>query len=384
MGMLRKRYDALVEIGSLYSDSAQASVVSYYDALLQMHDERLLIKNKTLLDRLFSKHKRKKKNLLKGLYVYGDVGRGKTMLMDLFFSFLPDGCKRRVHFNDFMHDVHDRIKKHHKDHNLTKEGQTRQWNLFDDLATTLVKEAYILCLDEFTVTDIADAMILDRLFVALFRKGVVFVSTSNVAPDELYRDGLNRQCFLPFISVLKEHVNIVSLDVLTDYRRKKKIARQVTYIAPLNEKADEHMDTVWTAVTGLFGETSVDITVHGHVVKVPRSSGSVARFYFSDLCSKPLSACDYIALVAQYRTFFIDHVPLLDDTCRNETKRFILLIDTLYDHHVRLFISADARPDQLYRGHIQTTETFEFKRTASRLFDMQSSDYLQRWTMGDS
>jgi len=379
MGMIRERYDALVRQGEICEDPAQLAMVARYDALLLALAQNRQRRNGSVFHRLFSRRKAEQ-HAVKGLYIYGEVGRGKTMLMDLFFSCLPEGDKRRAHFNDFMNDVHDRIKAHRQ---ALERGETKQDNPFPDVAAALAREAHIVCFDEFAVTDIADAMILSRLFTALFQKGVVLVATSNVAPQELYRDGLNRQLFLPFITTLQNHVEVINLDAPTDYRLEK-AGRQPVYVTPLNGEADAHMDTQWARATeGAADVSPATLSVRGRVVDIPLATGSAARFDFSDLCSKPLSAYDYIALAARYRTFFVDHVPVLDDTRRHEAKRFILLIDTLYDHHVRLFMSAAARPDKLYTGRMQTAETFEFERTVSRLFEMQSDEYLRDWTSDD-
>ncbi|RCL03234.1 MAG: cell division protein ZapE [Candidatus Tokpelaia sp. JSC189] len=377
MGMVRERYDALVTRGEISEDPGQIAVIARYDMLLEVLHRKKISCKSSLLGWFFSKH-RQEQPIIKGLYIHGEVGRGKTMLMDLFFSCLPRTSKRRVHFNDFMNDVHNRINVYRQ---TLRDGRTGQENPFPDLAVELANEAHILCFDEFTVTDIADAMILSRLFTALFKEGVVLIATSNVAPDDLYLNGLNRQLFLPFIDTLEQHVDQINLDVLVDYRLRKSKGQSV-YTAPLGKTADARMDAAWENIKSGLVEKSIELDVRGHVVRVPRTIETAARFDFSDLCSKPLAAFDYMALAARYRTFFIDHVPALDDTRRNETKRFILLIDTLYDHHVRLFMSAEAWPDKLYTGYIKTVETFEFKRTTSRLFEMQSKDYLQTWASG--
>jgi len=378
MGMVQEHYDRLVKREEITEDPAQNAMVARYDELLQALYEQQPSRKKGFFNRFFSR-RGQAGDFIKGLYVYGEVGRGKTMLLDMFFSCLPEGGKRRVHFNEFMNDVHDRIEAHRQ---VPDRDRRRQDNLFPDLAAALAEEAHILCFDEFTVTDIADAMILARLFTALFREGMVLVATSNVAPDDLYKDGLNHQLFLPFIHTLKQHVDVVNLDASTDYRLEK-AGRQPVYMTPAGGRSDEHMDAAWASVTnGVKGEAA-EFMVRGHKVIVPCATGSIARFDFADLCCKPLSAFDYMELSVCYRTFFIDHVPVLDDTLRNETKRFILLIDTLYDHRARLFMSAVTRPDKLYQGRMKTTETFEFERTVSRLFEMQSEDYLRDWASGD-
>ncbi len=314
--------------------------------------------------------------LFQGLYIYGEVGRGKTMLMDLFFSCLPQQRKKRAHFNDFMADVHERINIYRQESIHAKAGQ--QDNPILAVAEDLAREAQVICFDEFTVTDIADAMVLGRLVSALFYKGVFFVATSNVVPDNLYYNGLNRELFLPFIQVLKAHVRVINLDARTDYRLEKSNLQHV-YITPLGEQANECMDKAWTLVLQGQKETSDELPIRKRFVHVPRTGAGCARFDYKDLCAKPLAAAEYLALGEHYHTIFIDNVPVMDDTCRNETKRFILLIDVLYERHIRLFMSAAVKLKDLYKGHAQTTETFEFQRTQSRLFEMQSQDYLKAW-----
>lgn len=378
MGLVHERYQKLVAGGEITQDPVQLDIAARFDALLAAINEKRLAHKRSPLGWLFGKSRQGRKSI-RGLYIYGEVGRGKTMLMDLFFSCLPEGDKKRVHFNDFLNDVHNRVNAYRQ---ALSRGRTKEDDPFPSVAADLAREARILCFDEFTVTDIADAMILYRLFAALFKQGVVLVATSNVAPDNLYRDGLNRQLFLPFIDILKHCVTVVNLDAPTDYRLEK-AGRQPVYQSPLGAAADKAMNMAWAAITKAAAVKGTDISVRGRKVAIPQAAGDAARFSFADLCSKPLAAFDYMAIVEQYRTIFVDNVPVLDDDRRNETKRFILLIDTLYDHHARLFISAAATPDKLYQGRLKTTETFEFERTASRLFEMQSEEYLQVWAEGD-
>ncbi len=236
----------------------------------------------------------------------------------------------------------------------------------------------MLCFDEFSVTDIADAMVLGRLISALFDQGVLFVATSNVAPDNLYYNGLNRELFLPFVQVLKAHVRVINLDAKTDYRLEKSNLQHV-YVTPLGLEANERMDQAWALVLQGHKEMPDELSIRGRLIHIPRSGAGCARFDYQDLCVKPLAAAEYLALGERYHTIFVDNVPVMDDTCRNETKRFILLIDILYERHIRLFMSAAAGFEDLYKGHAQTTETFEFQRTQSRLFEMQSQDYLKIW-----
>jgi cell division protein ZapE len=297
------------------------------------------------------------------------------MLMDQFFDVLPVRRKRRIHFNAFMADAHDRIQKHRA---ARKNGTTKGDDPIPPVARALAEEAWVLCFDEFTVTDIADAMILSRLFSALFANGVVLVATSNVAPDDLYRDGLNRQLFLPFVSMLKRHAKVISLDSETDHRMEK-LNRMPVYMTPLSAETDRKMDEAWRAVTrGVLAEPA-SLTVKGRQVAVPLAAGEAARFNFADLCDAPLGARDYLAIVAHYSTVFIDRIPVLDQTRRNPAKRFILLIDTLYDRRARLIASAEVPPQELYQGRPGVTEAFEFDRTVSRLIEMQSREWLDEW-----
>ena len=368
---VRERYIALVDAGDVDSDPAQLELTDRYDRLIEEICTKRLQRKSSALGWLFGKRK-SSDTIIKGLYVHGEVGRGKTMLMDMFFSLLPVERKRRAHFNDFMADVHDRINAHRQ---ALKRGETRQEDPIPPVAEALAKQAWVLCFDEFTVTDIADAMILSRLFTALFAQGVVLVATSNVAPDNLYRDGLNRQLFLPFIALLKQYVDVINLDSRTDYRLEK-LDRQPVYLTPLGAETSKRMDAAWTATKAGVAERADAVVIKGRTIPVPHSVPGAARFSFADLCSQPLGANDYLALAARYQNFVIDDVPILDYARRNEAKRFILLIDVLYDHHARLVMSAETTPEKLYEAR-KGTEAFEFDRTASRLFEMQSAEYLE-------
>lgn len=368
-----QRYAHAVELGTLTADPAQEPVVQALDRLIDEISTKRLAHKSSALGWLFAKS-RASQAAVKGLYIHGGVGRGKTMLMDWFFEMAPVRRKRRVHFNAFMADVHDRIQKHRQ---ARKDGTVREDDPIPPVARALADEAWILCFDEFSVTDIADAMILSRLFSALFANGVVLVATSNVAPDDLYRDGLNRQLFMPFVALLKRHARVISLETPTDYRMEK-LNRMPVYMTPLVPDTDRRMDEAWQTVTRGRPAEPATVAVKGRKVAVPLASGDAARFGFADLCEKPLAARDYLAIVDRYSTVFIDHVPVLAEGRRNEAKRFILLIDTLYDRRARLFVSAEAPPQDLYQGK-QGTEVFEFDRTVSRLVEMQSREWLDGW-----
>ncbi|WP_025031493.1 cell division protein ZapE [Nitratireductor aquibiodomus] len=367
-----QRYGHMVETGRIAHDPAQEKIAAALDRLIADISDKRLARKSSALGWLFAK-RNKTREPVRGLYVHGGVGRGKTMLMDLFHELVPVEHKRRAHFNDFMADVHDRIGQHRA---ALKAGETQETDPIPPVAAALAKEAWVLCFDEFTVTDIADAMILSRLFSALFDQGVVLVATSNVAPDDLYRDGLNRGLFLPFVGILKQHTRILELDIDTDYRMRK-LNRIPVYMTPDDASAKEQMDEAWETVVDGRPVEPAALTVKGRTVPVPQASGSAARFSFSDLCEKPLGARDYLAIAGAFDTIFIDHVPTMDLRRRNEAKRFILLIDTLYDAEARLFLSAEAAPDALYTA-ANGTEAFEFDRTVSRLIEMQSRDWLER------
>ncbi|RWC08785.1 MAG: cell division protein ZapE [Mesorhizobium sp.] len=367
---VRQRYDHLVQSGAVERDPAQERIVAALDRLTEEISAKRLAHKSSALGWLFAA-KRQPREPVKGLYIHGGVGRGKTMLMDMFFELLPVRRKRRVHFNDFMADVQDRIQKHRQ---ARKNGDVKEDDPIPPVARALADEAWVLCFDEFSVADIADAMILSRLFSALFASGVVLVATSNVAPENLYRDGLNRQLFLPFISLLERNAHVMTLDAEKDYRQEK-LSRQPVYATPDDASADRALDAAWEAMTHGQPAGEVTLTLKGRQLVVPRAAGDAARFSFADLCEKPLGARDYLAIAGRFSTVFIDHVPVLGEGKRNEAKRFILLIDTLYDHHMRLVMSAAAPPQGLYTAK-RGNEVFEFERTASRLVEMQSREWL--------
>lgn len=359
----------LIEDGTIARDPAQAVIAAKLDRVLDDIVSRRMASKTSALGWLFAKRVEK----VEGLYIHGDVGRGKTMLMDLFFDRVPEEAKRRVHFNDFMADVHDRIAAHRS---AVKNGDAKGDDPIPPVAAALASQAWVLCFDEFAVTDIADAMILSRLFSALFASGVVLVATSNVAPENLYRDGLNRALFLPFIDILKAHAQIAALDAYKDYRLEQ-LSHMPVYLSPLGPDASRGMDAAWAAASAGRDEMAAVLTVKGREIRVPRAAGTAARFAFDDLCAKPLAARDYLALADRFDTFLIDEVPVMDKRTRNEAKRFILLVDTLYDKKRKLILSAAASPDGLY---LETTgtEAFEFKRTASRLVEMQSEAWDEK------
>ena len=307
----------------------------------------------------------------RGIYLHGAVGRGKTMLMDLFYGAAEVQKKRRAHFHAFMADVHARLHLRRQAH---KRGEVAGDDPIAPVAAELAREASLLCFDEFAVRDIADAMILGRLFTALFSEGVVVVATSNVAPDDLYQGGLNRALFLPFVALFKEQLEIVELDARADYRLEK-LVRAPVYYTPLGPKADAALDAAFLALTGARQGRPVEIALLGRVLDVPEAIGGVARFDFDRLCRRPLGSPDYLEIAERFHTLFVDRIPVLAPAERNEARRFVILIDALYDMRVKLIASAAAEPEALY-PRADGVEAFEFARAASRLFEMRSDGYL--------
>ena len=362
-------YARLVAAGEIEDDPAQRALVAKFDALNAMLAARRLARKSSSLGWLFGK-RAAQGSAPRGLYVHGEVGRGKTMLMDLFFAGAASERKRRAHFNDFMADVHARV---HRVREAIKTGAIKGNDPIPIVAREIADETDLICFDEFTVTDIADAMILGRLFTQLFERGVVMVATSNVAPDDLYRGGLNRDHFLPFLALLKQRVEVVRLGARTDYRQEKTDRLRV-YLTPLGPASDAAMDEAWARLTDGAPSAPTTLSVLGRDVVVPRAAGGVARFGFADLCARPLGASDFLAIAHAFDTVLIDRIPIMDAAMRNEAKRFITLIDALYDGRVKLVVSAADEPERLYRGETGT-EAFEFARTASRLTEMRSQDY---------
>jgi cell division protein ZapE len=306
-----------------------------------------------------------------GLYFWGDVGRGKTMLMDLFFAAAPATKKRRVHFHEFMAEVHERIQ--HFRHQL-KYGEVSGVDPIQLAAREISQETTLLCFDEFIVTDIADAMILGRLFEKLFELGLILVATSNVPPFELYKDGLNRSLFIPFIRMIEEKLEVVHLDARTDFRLEKLGGVKVWHV-PADAKARAEIDTTWLRLAGPGGGLPMELPHLGRAIHIPKTGGGAARFTFGDLCLKPLGSSDFVHIARSFHTLIVEDIPVIASEQRNEAKRFILLIDTLYDNSVKLIASAAAEPDRLYLG-TEGFENFEFHRTASRLIEMRSTAYL--------
>ena len=365
------QYTAGVAVGKVERDPAQLAVVDRLARLEGDIIEHRLARKSSSLGWLFARDK--KQTLLKGLYIYGEVGRGKTMLMDLFYEASPVQRRRRAHFHEFMIDVHERV---HGLRQKMKVGEYAGEDPIELVAKDLAREAWLLCFDEFHVTDIADAMILGRLFAQLFTRGVVVVATSNVAPVDLYKDGLNRALFVPFIDMLEAHMDIVRLASRTDFRLEKLAGLPVWYV-PGDEAADAALDDAWRRLARENDGAAQELALKGRTIHVPRAAMGVARFSFHDLCEQPLAAADYLRIAHEYHTIILDHIPVMTFDNRNAAKRFIILIDTLYDMNVKLIASAAAEPDALYRAD-EGYEAQEFQRAASRLIEMRSEEYLAR------
>ena len=303
-----------------------------------------------------------------GLYLCGGVGRGKSMLMDLFFAAVGLDRKRRVHFHAFMLEIHQRLHRWRQ--------QTRHEGDDDDpiarVAAEIAAEAWLLCFDEFQVTNVADAVVLGRLLDALFQRGVVMVATSNTAPEELYAGGLQRELFLPAIDLINDRLDVLELAGELDYRRRI-LTRMAVYFTPLGEAASDALRDAFRELTEGAEAGPEELIVQGRRLTVPRAARGVARSTFVELCERPLGPADYLALATHFHTLILDGVPRLDPERRNEARRFITLIDALYEHRAKLICAAAAEPEQIYSlgDHAR-----EFRRTASRLHEMQSEAYL--------
>jgi len=304
-----------------------------------------------------------------GLYIHGDVGRGKSMLMDLFFDTAPLPRKRRVHFHAFMQEVHAEIFRFRKRPEKDRDGD----DPLPPLAKKIAKDAWLLCFDEFQVTDVADAMILGRLFQKLFDRGVVVVATSNRVPDDLYAGGLNRQLFLPFIAMLKERLDVFVLEGEVDYRLARLRGRPV-YHHPLGPEAEAKLDQAFHDLTDGTPPEPEELDIQGRKLTLSRVAKGAVRADFEELCARPLGPGDYLAIADRYHSLVLSGIPELGPEKRNEAKRFVTLIDALYEAKVKLVCSAATAPDDIYP---KGDGSFEFHRTVSRLMEMQSAEYLE-------
>lgn len=353
------RYQRLIENCQIGRDPAQAALVGELQELFQEILEREE-KGRGLV-RLFGR--RKAKTRAHGLYIWGGVGRGKSMAMDLFYEALPTLKKRRVHFHAFMLEVHAAIHQFRKD---DPDGDH-----LAEAAKQISGQVSVLCFDEFQVEDIGDAMILARLFAFLFSEGMVVVFTSNTPPENLYAGGLQRDRFLPFIALLTREVEVFHLDADRDYRTQRINALRATYYTPLGPDADQFLSQAFGELSNYAVARPGALNVKGHVIDIPAQWGEIAWFSFADLCGKPLGAEDYLQLAKIYRTFIIGNIPQLTPDLLNEAKRFIHLIDVLYEAKAFLICSAEALPDKLFTK----TDKLPYERTVSRIKEMMSEDY---------
>ncbi len=382
-------YQILMQEGELKPDPDQARAVAELERLHRELTNYPEIKinsnpfpiNTRWLSRFF-KQSGNSKNSPKGIYLHGGVGRGKSMLMDLFYSVAPLKSKRRVHFHEFMLDIHARLENWHSI--SAKERIQRGSRANDDdpipaVARQIANEATLLCFDELQITDIADAMVVSRLFENLFNYGVIVVATSNRVPDELYKNGLNRQRFIPFIERINEVLKIVPLDGPTDYRYDRlKGAR--TYFYPVNEETTTKLSETFFRLTDRRVEDRAkvpneELNVQGRLLFVPKAARGVAVFSFKRLCANPLGSADYLAIARTYHTVIMVAIPQLTEENSDEAIRFVTFIDALYEHCVKFLCSAAVPPQSLYTSG---DGSFEFDRTVSRLMEMQSEDYLTK------
>jgi cell division protein ZapE len=366
----KSRYAAKIASGEIEPDAAQAALVEDLAQLERALAQQNPARKSSSFAWLFGA-RAVPAQPVKGLYIWGEVGRGKTMLMDLFFAAAPVASKRRVHFHEFMAEVHERI---HVVRQQIKAGTIKDRDPIALVAAAIAQESWLLCFDEFHVTDIADAMILGRLFAHLFDLGVVVVATSNVPPQELYREGLSRDLFVPFIALIEERMKLVQLAARTDFRLEKLGGAAVWHV-PADAASARALDAIWTRLTAGQAGQEQRLVIKGHAVLVPKAAMGVARFGFHDLCEQPLAGADYLKIAHDFHTVLLDRIPVMDFARRNEAKRFIILIDTFYDNAVKLVASAAAEPSTLYTGQ-DGYEAYEFRRTASRLIEMRTLSYL--------
>lgn len=347
-----------IDSGALQRDYAQIEAAKALDVLLLRLEERL---EPNFLSAIL----RRRPKPIKGLYLWGGVGRGKSMLMDWFFDAAPMKAKQRVHFHAFMLDIHARI-------NLRRKKNDNDGDPIVPVAKEIAKEAELLCFDEFHVTDITDAMILSRLFDALWAEDIIVVATSNRAPDGLYEHGLNRQLFEPFIDRMPTHLIIHEFTGVNDHRLRQLEAAPV-YYTPLGPDADAGVEAAWQRLIGGACPRETVLTVQGRELILPHTAAGTARTNFACLCDNNLGAADYLRLAHAFQTLILENVPQMGPESRNQAKRFVTLIDALYETRTKLVMSAQTEPLDLYPSG---DGSFEFARTASRLIEMRSQGYL--------
>lgn len=362
------RYEALLASGDVNPDPAQRDAI---EKLQVMHDQLDGYQPASLKSGWagrFGFGKRAPLEAPLGLYIHGAVGRGKSMLMDLFFDGARVERKRRVHFHEFMQEAHELIHEWRQSNKVSKTAEPIR-----PTAARLADKNWLLCFDEFEVRDIADAMIVSRLFHAMFELGVVVVATSNRHPNDLYKDGLQRDLFLPFIAILQKRLRVLHLAEGRDYRLDRLKGMSV-YHMPGGPEANRSLDLAFEDLTDGRPGKPERLEFRGREILVPKADGAVARFGFSDLCEAPLGPGDFLEIARRYRSILISDVPVMNSERRDAARRFITMIDTFYDNHVHLVLSADAPPQRLYAGD---DWGFEFDRTISRLMEIQSADYIE-------
>ena len=361
-----EKYDALVAHGALERDASQRAAIEKLQALADALAGRRP-KSASVRQALLATF-RPRAQPPRGLYLWGSVGRGKTFLMNLFFGALPVEKKRRAHFHAFMADVHDRL------HRLRQKPRSGRADPVSCVAQDIAQETRVLCFDEFAVHDVADASIVARLFSSLLASGVVIVATSNVEPSRLYEGGRNRDLFLPFVAMLQERMDILRLDAPNDYRQRREDLGQV-YFTPADSRARSAIDALYATLAGDAGERPATIEVKRRRIEIPQTAGRVARLSFAALCGQPLSAADYMAIAEKFDAVIVEDVPALAPEQRDEARRFITLVDVLYEARTLLVVSAAAEPCELYRTGYGA-EAREFERAASRLTEMRGKDYI--------
>lgn len=354
---IREAYEESLHRNGHVKDSAQLDVIARFEDL----QARLLAQRprKGGLRTMFFRSE--PREIVRGLYIWGGVGRGKTFLMDLFFENLPVEQKRRIHFHRMMHDVHKRMKT-----------LSFVEDPLDKIAASIAQDTRVLCFDEFFVSDIGDAMILGRLLEGLFSRGVTLVTTSNARPDDLYKEGLQRQRFLPAIALLNSYTDVINMDGGTDYRLRI-LQKAGTYLTPDDDKAAERLNYFFSETASTQVATDIDLDINGRDIRARRCAKGIAWFRFTDICDGPRSQADYIEIARWYPSVIISGVPQFDALRDDQARRFISLVDEFYDRRVKLILSADVDVPDLYTG---SRLSFEFSRTLSRLIEMQSTEYL--------